>query len=349
MRANKFHSVRRNLLRWYDRNKRDLPWRRSREPYPIWIAETMLQQTQVKTVLPFYRRFLSAFPTIKALDRASRERVLTLWAGLGYYRRAENLKKAVRRMVRDHNGKVPRDFAKLLELPGIGPYTAGALMSIAFDRPYPALDGNARRVVARVCHAKSENELQRIGQQLVSPRRPGDFNQALMELGATACLPRDPNCTACPLARSCQACRSGAFRSRLLSPANNRIEKVEWPLVLIRSSNKILLRRRPPNGILGGLWEIPGGERRKRESLTSALERLLNGLAGQVKPLSLVGEIRHSITHRRIRAPIFVMTCPDIRKLRLSHPHWRWFLLSSLHRYPLSSLSLKAIKRAMRR
>jgi A/G-specific adenine glycosylase len=349
MRANKFHLVRRNLLRWYDRNKRDLPWRRSREPYPIWIAETMLQQTQVKTVLPFYRRFLSAFPTIKALDRASRERVLALWSGFGYYRRAENLKKAARRIVRDHNGKVPQDFAKLVELPGIGPYTAGALMSIAFDRPYPALDGNARRVIARVFHAKSENELQRIGQQLVSFRRPGDFNQALMELGATICLARNPNCTKCPLAHVCKASRSGRFASQLLSSANNRTEKVEWPLVLIRSSNKILLRRRPPNGILAGLWEIPGGERRKSESMNSTLKRHLDGLAGQVNSLSFVGEIRHSITHRRIRATIFVTTCPDTRKLRLSHPHWRWFSLSSLHRYPLSSLCLKAIKRAMRR
>jgi A/G-specific adenine glycosylase len=309
----------------------------------------MLQQTQVKTVLPYYRRFLRTFPTIKALDRAPRERVLALWSGLGYYRRAENLKKAARKIVREHNGKVPGDFEKLLELPGVGSYTAGAVASIAFNQPYPALDGNARRVTARVFGPESERDLKKLAKQLVSPRRPGEFNQALMELGATICLPRNPNCTKCPLVHLCKASRLGKFASQLLSPANSRIEKVEWPLVLIRSGNKILLRRRPPNGILGGLWEIPGGERRKRESLTCALERLLNGLSGRVKPLSLVGEIRHSITHRRIRAPIFVAMWNDARTIRLSRPNWRWFSLPSLHCYPLSSLSLKAIKRAGRR
>lgn len=349
MPVNNLSDLRRRLLLWYNRNKRDLPWRRSRDPYAVWIAETMLQQTQVKTALPYYRRFLSAFPTIEGLDRGSRERVLALWSGLGYYRRAENLKKAARKIVRDHNGNMPRDFAKLLDLPGIGPYTAGALMSIAFNRPYPALDGNARRVIARVFHAKSENELQRIGKQLVSPRRPGDFNQALMDLGATVCLPRDPICTACPLLRSCRARRAGKFPSKLLSSANRKVKEVNWPLVLIRRGRKILLRRRPLTGILGGLWEIPGGERRKSESLNSALKRHLDGLAGRVNSLSFVGEIRHSITHRRIRAPIFITTRPPVSKIRLGRPHWRWFSLSSLRRHPLSSLSLKAIKRATRR
>ncbi len=349
MPANKFHLIRWNLLRWYGRNKRDLPWRQRHDPYAVWIAETMLQQTQVKTVLPYYHRFLRAFPTIEALDRAPGEKVLALWSGLGYYRRAENLKRSARKIIRDHKGKLPREFRKLRELPGIGPYTAGALMSIAFNQPYPALDGNARRVIERVFGPRRESDLQKTGEQLVSPLRPGEFNQALMELGATVCLPRDPSCTECPLAQACRAKKCGIFDSQLRAPSAKMIQKVEWPLVLIRNDKKILLRRRPPNGILGGLWEIPGGEKRTKESLNSALKRHLNGLAGNVNSLSCVGEIRHNITHRRIRAPIFVMSFADTSKIRLSHPNWRWFSLSSLHRYPLSSLSLKAIKRALHR
>jgi len=161
-----FKRLRQKLLLWYARNHRDLPWRRTRDPYAIWIAETMLQQTQVKTVLPYYRRFLNAFPTIQALDRASPQRVLTLWAGLGYYRRAENLKRAARRIVREHHGKISRDWNYLIALLGVGSYTAGALLSIAFDQPFPAVDGNTRHLLTRVFNAKNEKELAKIARRL---------------------------------------------------------------------------------------------------------------------------------------------------------------------------------------
>ncbi|MFQ5904899.1 MAG: A/G-specific adenine glycosylase, partial [Candidatus Binatia bacterium] len=245
--------IRRNLLRWYDRNRRDLPWRRTRDPYAIWIAETMLQQTQVKTALPYYRRFMSTLPTIEALDRASKEEVLALWSGLGYYRRAENLKKASQRIIRDHGGKIPQEFNALCTLPGVGPYTAGALMSIAFNQVYPAVDGNARRVLTRIFNIKREKDLHEVGKRLVSPSRPGHFNQALMELGSRICLAHDPSCPICPMARSCAARRSGRFHLEQLSKTKRRVKKVEWPLVVIQNKRKILLRRRAPGGILGGL------------------------------------------------------------------------------------------------
>jgi len=272
-----------------------------------------------------------------------------VWSGLGYYRRAENLKKAAWQIIRRHGGKIPQDFRALRALPGVGPYTAGALMSIGFNRAYPALDGNARRVVARLFNVQREKDLRVIGKQLVSPSRPGHFNQALMELGSKICLARSPDCPICPIARSCAARRSGKVEVRALSSARPMIKKVEWPLVLVRNKGKILLRRRPPGGMLGGLWELPGGERKKGEALKDTLDRHLNGLGNQVSLGSPIGEIRHSITRHRIRAPLFVSVCPSEKKIRLPHPRWRWLPLSSLYRYPLSALSLKAIRLLPRR
>jgi A/G-specific adenine glycosylase len=332
--------IQRALLDWYDRTRRDLPWRRTRDPYAKWIAETMLQQTQVQTVLPYYRRFLKAFPSIGALDRARRDRVLALWSGLGYYHRALNLKRAAAVIVNVHGGKIPRDFRALCALPGIGAYTAGALMSMAFGEPYPAVDGNARRVLARLFDAATEKSLREIAARLVAISRPGDFNQALMDLGATVCLPREPRCGECPLASRCAARKRGNIQNRLApKPA---VRKIDWPLALIEKDGKILLRRRPRGGILPGLWEIPGGERKKSESLRAALERHLDGAGDRVKLENVMGVIRHSITNRRIRARVYRCACES--PVSAPEPGWRWFALSSLHRHPLSSLSLKAAR-----
>jgi A/G-specific adenine glycosylase len=309
----------------------------------------MLQQTQVKTALAYYERFLRSFPTIEALDRASVDEVLTVWSGLGYYRRAENLKKAARQIMREHGGKIPPDFRALRALPGVGPYTAGALMSIGFNRVYPALDGNARRVLARLFNANGEKELHAVSKRLVPRSRPGHFNQALMELGSKICVARDPRCPTCPIGRSCAARRSGKVEVRVPASAKPGIKKVEWPLVLVQNKGKILLRRRPSGGMLGGLWELPGGERKKGEALADALARHLNGLGDQVSLGSPIGEIRHSITRHRIRAPLFVSVCSSEKKIRLPRPRWRWLALSRLHRYPLSALSRKAITLLARR
>lgn len=344
MAADKHARVRRALLRWYDRARRDLPWRRTRDPYSVWIAETMLQQTQVKTVLPYYRRFLDKFPSVAALDRARRADVLALWSGLGYYRRALNLKKAARAIRRAHAGALPRDFAALRALPGIGDYTAGALMSIAFDAPYPALDGNARRVLARVFDLRTEKSLREGAARLVTPRRPGDLNQALMDLGATICLPRAPRCAACPTRQWCRARRRPQLRARRTTP--RRARKIDWPLALIAARGKILLRRRPPGGVLPGLWELPGGERKPREAVRDALRRHLDGAAARFRLGRVAGVVRHSITDRRIRAPVYFCAC-DARAVRPA-PGWRWFPLASLRNHPLSSLSLKAARLAAR-
>ncbi len=340
--ASKLKQIRRHLLRWYDRNRRSLPWRNTQDPYAIWVVETMLQQTQVTTVLPYYLRFLTAFLTLASLDRAPKDRVLSLWSGLGYYRRAENLKKAARKIFREHNGKLPQDFHTLLTLPGIGPYTAGAIMSIAFNQPYPALDGNTRRVLQRLFNIKREKHLQEIGRRLVSPERPGHFNQALMELGARICHSRDPNCPSCPLTSYCFAKTKGSFRSPIGAAPGRKTKNVEWPLALIQKNGRILLRRRPQGGLLEGLWEIPGGERKGRETVKSTLARYLKGLGQQTTPAFEIGLIRHNITYHKIRALLYFF--PAVHISHLTDSCWRWVPTSSLSRYPLSSLSLKAIR-----
>lgn len=338
MNRQKKYRLRRRLLCWYDAAKRELPWRRITDPYAIWVAETMLQQTQVATVLPYYRRFLQCFPTLSALDRAALSRVRTVWGGLGYYRRAQNLKRAARIVMRQHDGALPRDFNALLKLPGVGPYTAGALMSIAFNEPYPALDGNVRRVYVRLLGAQTEQDIRRLAARMVSGSRPGDFNQALMELGATVCLPGKPSCETCPVASCCSARKNGHITTVIRR--RRAQHEVEWPLLLIHRDRRVLLRRRSGDGLLAGFWEVPGGPRRKNESPRAAVARDFPGFEKDNRSASPVGTIRHAITDKKIRAPLFVVSCPEPVR---PPPGWRWVKLSSLPRYPLSALSLKAI------
>ncbi len=318
------------LLRWYDRHKRDLPWRRTRDPYAIWVSETMLQQTQVATVLPYYRRFMEAFPSVQALDHASLDAVRSVWSGLGYYRRAKNLKQAARVLVNRHGGLLPADYEVLLSLPGIGRYTAGAIMSIAFDRRYAAPDGNVRRVYARLLGLTDARQIDHAAGEMVSRGRPGDFNQAVMELGATVCLPAAPLCKRCPLAHWCQARASGAFDVPRRQPV--RAKAVQWPLVFVESRSRVLLHRRPDSGLLAGLWELP------------APDTLPDGIADEtLRQGDPVAVIRHAITDMRITAPVYVLR----RRVAVKGPDWLWVSFNDLRSHPLSSLSTKAVHAAL--
>jgi A/G-specific adenine glycosylase len=344
MAAKNLAPIRRRLLRWYDKNKRDLPWRKTRDPYAIWVAETMLQQTQVKTVIPYYERFLKAFPTVEALARAPQQRVLRMWSGLGYYRRAENLKQAARQLVRRCDGKIPRNHDALRALPGVGDYTAGAVLSIAYQQRFPALDGNTRRVLNRLFNLPDNTELQIRALQLVPRSRPGDFNQALMELGATLCAPRKPDCAACPVAADCTA-RVG---SQLAAVSRRRsataISAVTWPLAIVRHGGKLLLRRRAAKGLLAHLWEFPGGEAMKRNELETTFREQLRALPTEFATARKIGEFRHSITYRRIRAPIYLFDYHPATEMRLPAPHWRWIQRPHLTNYPMSSMTRKALR-----
>ena len=296
---NKTQSIRRWLLRWFDRNQRDLPWRRTRDAYRIWLAEVMLQQTRVPTVIPYYRRFLRAFPTVHKLARARPNSVLRLWAGLGYYSRARNLHAAAKTIVREHGGRFPDTLEQALALPGIGAYTARAILSIAYQEPVAVVDGNVARVLVRLLRlggADPDNRacLQPLADKLADPRRPGDFNQALMELGSTICLPRIPRCTDCPLERLCAARQAGVEREIGL-----RREKRARPTttlnVLVAWKNGRLLLVREPNGVFSGLWHFPytGGDAK--------------GLVQQfgAKTLRRLYTFEHEMTARRLVLKVY--------------------------------------------
>lgn len=300
LRGARLPSLRRALLRWYDRNKRDLPWRRTRDPYAIFVSEMMLQQTQVKTVLPYYDRWMKALPSWRALDRAPMDRVLKLWEGLGYYRRARNLKTAARRVMEDFGGHLPSEEADLRSLPGVGPYSAGALLSIAFQHPAPLVDGNVERVYARLFAQRGDLKKpegrrwvwDRAG-RIVDPRRPGDFNQALMELGATVCLPDAPECERCPWQGTCQGCISGHADTFPMASASSSSEVIHLAVAVITRGGHLLLRRRPATSRWWeGLWELPTAEGRTTSVAKSRLKIDLN--CKELLPLPI--RIRHTVT-----------------------------------------------------
>jgi A/G-specific adenine glycosylase len=249
------------LLRWFDGNRRDLPWRRTRDPYRIWLAETMLQQTRVPVVVPYYRRFLAAFPTVEKLARARLDRVLRLWAGLGYYQRARNLHRAAKEIARKHGSRFPRTLEGALALPGVGAYTARAVLSIAHRKPVAVVDGNVARTLVRLfrlgtVEGNDRTALQPLADSLVSRRRPGDFNQALMELGSTICLPRIPRCPVCPLEKVCVARQAGAERRIPRRRRKRPRPQVTVSVVMVESDGRLLVAREP-GGYFSGLWHFP--------------------------------------------------------------------------------------------
>lgn len=257
------------LLQWYQLNKRDLPWRHTKDPYHIWVSEIMLQQTRVEAVKPYYTRFLETLPTVKALAEANEETILKLWEGLGYYSRVRNMQKAAQQIMEEYDGTFPADHSKLLKLKGIGPYTAGAVGSIAFNLPVPAVDGNVLRVMSRITADAADISLQstkkgweeRIKESMPE-NNPGDLNQALMELGATVCLPNGtPKCEICPVRKSCEAYRRGSV---YLYPvkAEKKARSLEYLNVFFCvDGDKIAIGKRPKKGLLSSLWELPNASR----------------------------------------------------------------------------------------
>ena len=256
-------AFRRALLDHFDRSRRALPWRENRTPYRVMVSEFMLQQTRVKTVVPYYQRWMRRFPDWHALAAAPLDDVILEWKGLGYYSRARNLHRSAR-LVRDrHGGHLPADPAALRTLPGVGDYTAGAIASIAFGHVVPAVDGNVKRVLARLLDvaALAPSRLREEAARLVDPERPGDFNEAMMELGATVCMPRAPRCGECPVARWCRARAAGTVAERPAPRPRKRVPRVEYATaVVVDAAGRTLLARRPPNGLLAGMWEFPAVE-----------------------------------------------------------------------------------------
>lgn len=341
--------LRRRLVAWYRRAHRDLPWRRTRDPYRIWLSEAMLQQTRVDTVLPYYERFLERFPDVQALADADEQDVLAAWSGLGYYSRARNLKRAAERVVAEHGGALPRDVEALAQLPGIGRYTAGAISSIAFRRPAPLVDGNVARVLSRLLGwtRPSAADLWGLAGELVTAERPDLFNQALMELGALVCTPRTPDCAGCPVRATCEAQASGrpeAFPAPAPRRAPRAIAATAGLLERGGRRPALLLVRRPANGLLGGLWELPSVEGGSRRELVEEVRRR-TGI--RTRALAQLAEVRHAFTHRALWLRV-VRLEREAGRLRGSDDV-RWCSPAELERLPLSSLARKTLTLARTR
>lgn len=292
--------VRAQLLQFYREQKRDLPWRKTTDPYAIWVSEIMLQQTRVATVIPYFEKFMRAFPTVHALARAPLSRVLEHWSGLGYYRRARLLHAGAQKVARDHAGIFPRDIAQIRAIPGIGAYTAGAIGSIAFGMEEPAIDGNAERVLSRLF---ATYDISEIARTLVKGEDPGALVQAIMELGASLCAPREPSCDSCPLA--CRARDEG--RVEEFPKPRVRAKKKRWTRVAIvaEKDGALLLARRKTDLVFGGLWEPPGADAPISRA-TDAARTLAKRLLAQGVSLDKRKIVRHVLTHRDLRVVVFV-------------------------------------------
>ena len=300
------------LLAWHDVHARDLPWRGERDPYRIWISEIMLQQTTTHTVKGYYARFLAAFPTVEALAAAPEQDVLKLWEGLGYYSRARNLQKAAKIIAYELGGRLPDTGEALKKLPGIGDYTAGAIASMAYGRPELAMDGNLTRVLARltaeegcVGEAAVKKRLRAAGDALMDPDRPGDFNQAMMGLGRLVCLPGSPKCGECPVAAYCAARARGIERALPVMPPKIEKKTERRGVALVFAQGRVLVRRRPTGGLLGGLWEFPNFlDACDAPSLVECLAELGVAAAGGKK----LGAASHVFTHLVWRMEGFAFT-----------------------------------------
>ena len=315
------------LLEWYARGHRDLPWRRTADPYRIWVSEIMLQQTRAQAVIPYYERFLESFPAVEALAAASEDEVLARWSGLGYYSRARNLRLAAQAIV--SMGGFPREYAAIRALPGIGDYTAAAVASIAFDLPHAVVDGNVLRVVARVendaadiASARTRDRFRTIAQGWLDPRHPAAFNQALMELGATVCLPRNPLCLVCPLHECCRARQAGTAAQLPVKLKNTVAVRLERTLLFIRKGGRVLLRRHAADARhMAGFWDLPSPE-----DLPSA------------KIGDRLGEFRHTITRHHYTIGVHAARCPA------GGAGCDWFEPSQLNTIPFSTTARKALK-----
>jgi A/G-specific adenine glycosylase len=304
-----FRAPRARLLSWYDAHKRDLPWRRTRDPYAIWVSEVMLQQTRVETVIPYYERFMQRFPSASALADAPLDDVLAHWSGLGYYRRARMLHEGARAVVRDHDGQLPRDPLARRALPGIGAYTAGAIGSIAFGLPEPIVDGNVARVLSRVLlietplgERTTERSLWEAAAALAEGERPGELNQAVMELGARVCTPLNAKCGRCPLQRDCEAARLGRVDDLPRAAKKKPPRPVSLVALVARAPDDALWLTRSDGSLFGGLWGFPLAEGTGRKLAGALAEGL--GLQGALSRKAL-GNVTHVLTHRALGVEVY--------------------------------------------
>ncbi len=344
-----YKSIRRRLLAWFDANARDLPWRHTQDPYAIWLSEIMLQQTQVDTVRAYYARFLKRLPTVAHFAAASLDTILKLWEGLGYYTRARNAHKAAKQVMKEFEGEFPQTVEGLMQLSGIGRYTAGAIASIAFGVRAPLVDGNVVRILCRIfclhgnpTTSTMQKTLWTLALDLVPRKRPGDFNEAMMELGATCCFRQSPDCEHCPLKPHCQAYEKGV---QMVLP--ERVKRKPRPryqvaVGVIYKRGRILIDKRKPEGLLGGLWEFPGGKKKSGESFTQALKREVReelDIEIQVKDKLIV--VDHAYTHFEVQLHVYACEYESGQPKCLACTDIKWVFPSQLDRYAFPTANRK--------
>lgn len=369
-----------NLLSWYEENRRDLPWRRTRDPYRIWVSEVMLQQTRVETVIPYYHRFIEKFPSLQALADAPEEEVLKAWEGLGYYARARNLQAAVREVRESYGGVVPAEKESISSLKGVGSYTSGAILSIAYNQPEAAVDGNVMRVLSRffliendIARPGTRTIMERLAKDLIPPGRASDFNQALMELGAIVCTPKTPYCLTCPVMEKCGARLNGMEQS-LPVKAKAKAPRPERRIAaLIEWSDRpglFLIRQRPPQGLLAGMWELPhyklsaadiGTEQDENLIMTVLRESAVrDGLP--IQPEGRLLQIGHTFSHIHWDMSVYRCTLTEksdaeataglttsgIVPTSVRPPHFAWICLDDLKKYPFPNIFLKIFQTVYR-
>ncbi len=335
------------LLHWYPKIYRRLPWRDTTDPYAIWVSEIMLQQTQVATVLPYYRRFLSTYPTVSSLAAAPLDHVLKLWQGLGYYARARYLHRAAQKVVDTFGATIPSSRAELQSLPGIGRSTAGAILNIAFGQRHPILDGNVKRVLSRyfcvrgpIKEKRVEDRLWQLSAQVLPQKRVAIFTQAIMELGATVCLPKRPQCSLCPVASGCQGYKKGVQDKLPLKPPSKKPPHLDYVAAIIRqegkAGNRVWIRKRPEKGLLAGLWEFPGGTVENKDSFHEVIQKEVGRTISGV-PWFI---IKHPFSH--FRMTLHVVSCKTSRPCPASH---KSVPISQLGEYAFSSAHQKIVLR----
>jgi A/G-specific adenine glycosylase len=347
------HPIAAKIVRWYARHRRDLPWRKTKDPYAVWVSEVMLQQTQVDTVRPYYGRFLFRFPTVQSLAAASLDEVLKTWENLGYYTRARHLHAAAREIADRRQGMLPATEEELILLPGIGPYTAAAIASIAYGKSVPAVDGNVRRVLCRVFavqtpldQSRTEKSLRALAEELIPAKNPGSFNQGLMDLGATLCTPRKPSCAPCPLRELCLAAIKGLQETLPVKGKRRGVPHKEMlAAILVDGRERYLVVQRPGEGLLGGLWGFPGGEKQPHRTLGQALRiRVRENLGIRVTCKKESFTVKHAYTHFKITVHVFLGRIREGTPRPIAYPCWQWASPEDLGRLPLSRVDRKILQ-----
>jgi A/G-specific adenine glycosylase len=348
---------REQLLAWYDANKRSLPWRDVDDPYLIWLSEIMLQQTRVDSVKPYFKRFVKKFPTIYDLAEADQQEVLLLWEGLGYYSRARNMHETAQKVVNDFNGQIPDSWDEIIKLKGIGPYTAAAVLSMAYQKPHAVVDGNVIRVLSRwfgieddVKQTATKNDIQDLANEMLATARPGDFNQALMELGALICTPSEPACEQCPLAAECTARKK--IKTDVI-PYKAPSKKVPHHNIgvgiVMNENNDVLIALRPEDGMLGSLWEFPGGKQEKGESIEETIVRELKEELGiTVEIIQPFMKLKHTYSHLKITLHASICRLIDGNPVPKASQEIRWAAIDELNDFPFPKANRQLTKKLMK-